>query len=411
MSKLSIVKCIPEKNLECSKEILNNFKNHNWVYLAPPKDHTKISSLSNLPSGEGIIISSGGSTGGPNLCFQSIKNLTDSALSTGKWLKKHGLNPKECIILNSLPLHHVSGFMPWWRHQTWGTKHHWISHSMMHEPIELEKFSQALTNKYRSPLITSLVPTQLLSLIDNRYGLKWLQSLSIIWVGGAHISKDLAEKARREAINLAPCYGTTETVAMVTCLCPKDFLKGSDSVGFPLEDVTIEINNRNLLKIKTSRIAISKWQKNKSKSITDSNGWWEAGDLAQYVTLNNKKAIQILGRRDSAINSGGETIFPENIEMDLMKIISKNQIPIKDIFVLGVEDTKWGQRLVSLIRFNEKNISSYHIVSLLTDLIQDWQPSKKPIAWYDCPTLSRNTNRKWEIKKWQRWVALNTPIN
>ena len=106
----------------------------------------------------------------------------------------------------------------------------------------------------------------------------------------------------------------------MTCLSPKDFLKGSNTVGFPLEDVEIEINKRNSLKIKTSRIATSKWKNDKFESIADSNGWWEAGDLAQYITLDNRTAIQILGRRDSAINSGGETIFPEDIEMELMKI-------------------------------------------------------------------------------------------
>jgi len=411
MTKLAVVKCVPQKKLECSKEILKNFEKHHWVFLAPPKDQTKISISSTLPKGEGIIISSGGSIGGTNLCFQSINNLTNSALATGKWLENHGLNPKECIILNSLPLHHVSGFMPWWRHQTWGAQHYWISHSMMHEPIQLEKFSEKLTHRYRRPLITSLVPTQLLSLIDNHYGLKWLQSLAIIWVGGASIPTDLADKARKMSINLAPCYGATETAAMVTCLSPRDFLNGSNSVGFPLEDVDIDINKRNLLKIKTSRIAISKWQKNKLAPITNSNGWWEAGDLAQYVTLNNKKALQILGRRDSAINSGGETIFPEDVEIKLMKIISTNQIPIKDIFVLGVSDQKWGQSLVALIRFNKKEINKYEIISLLTHLIKDWQASKKPLNWYDCPILSRNINEKWEVSKWQNWIEFNTPIN
>ncbi len=87
MSKLAVVKCIPEKHLECSKEILKNIENHNWVYLAPPKDQTKIPTSSTLPEGEGIIISSGGSTGGPNFCLQSIQNLTSSALATGQWLK------------------------------------------------------------------------------------------------------------------------------------------------------------------------------------------------------------------------------------------------------------------------------------------------------------------------------------
>ena len=133
--------------------------------------------------------------------------------------------------------------------------------------------------------------------------------------------------------------------------------------------------------------------------------------MAQYITLNNRKAIQILGRRDSAINSGGETIFPEDIEMKLMHIISKNEIQIKDIFVLGVNDQKWGQRLVALIRFKEKEINRDTVVSLLTKLIKDWQPSKKPLNWYDCPKLSRNTNGKWEIDKWKNWKAVNTPID
>ena len=97
--------------------------------------------------------------------------------------------------------------------------------------------------------------------------------------------------------------------------------------------------------------------------------------------------------------------------MELMKIISKNQIPIKDIFVLGVSDKKWGQRLVALTKFKEKGINRYPIISLLTDLIEDWQPSQKPLNWYDCPKLSRNINKKWELKKWQDWIAFNRPIN
>ena len=56
MTKLAVVKCIPEKNLECSKDILKNFEKHNWVYLARPKDQSKISTSSTLPEGGGIII-------------------------------------------------------------------------------------------------------------------------------------------------------------------------------------------------------------------------------------------------------------------------------------------------------------------------------------------------------------------
>ena len=49
MTKIAVVECIPEKNLDCSKEILKNFEKHNWVYLAPPKDQKKIPTSSTLP--------------------------------------------------------------------------------------------------------------------------------------------------------------------------------------------------------------------------------------------------------------------------------------------------------------------------------------------------------------------------
>ena len=97
--------------------------------------------------------------------------------------------------------------------------------------------------------------------------------------------------------------------------------------------------------------------------------------------------------------------------MELMKIISKNQIPIKDIFVLGVSDKKWGQRLVALTKFKEKKLNKYPIILQLTNFIEDWQPSQKPMNWYDCPKLSRNINKKWDIKKWQDWIGFNKPIN
>ena len=97
--------------------------------------------------------------------------------------------------------------------------------------------------------------------------------------------------------------------------------------------------------------------------------------------------------------------------MELTKIIRKNQLPIKEIFVLGVSDEKWGQRLVVLTKFKKKGMNKYLVISLLTNLIEDWQPYKKPLNWYDCPTLTRNVNQKWEIKKWQAWVAFNRPIN
>ena len=79
---------------------------------------------------------------------------------------------------------------------------------------------------YKRHLITSLVPTQLYRLLSTEKGIKWLKLFELIWVGGASISDKLIKISRKEKINLAPCYGSTETAAMVTSLKPDEFLKG-----------------------------------------------------------------------------------------------------------------------------------------------------------------------------------------
>ncbi len=410
MSRFSVVKCDPHKKNDCTKKIIKAFEKNIWVELLPPTGLEASIPSSSLPSGSGIIISSSGSIGGPHFCLQPIENLNQSAFTTGNWLKAQGLNPKECLILNSLPLHHVSGFMPWWRHLIWDAKHHWISPSLIHQPFQLERYCRELTTNRSESIITSLVPTQLKSLINDPYGSKWLQSLSLIWVGGSSIPAEIAEKARNKSIKLAPCYGATETAAMVTALSPKDFLTGNNSVGSALEDIEIKINKSNLLKIKTSRLAISKWKNDQFESITDSKGWWEAGDLGEYLTTNNEQSLKILGRRDSAINSGGETVFPEQLQLQLMDIIVKNKVQVKEVFLLGTDDKKWGQRITALIRFKEKETNKLKVISFINQLIKDWEPAKKPSNWYDCPELSRNINEKWEVDKWRNWLLSRDPI-
>ena len=48
MKKLALIKCDPEKKLECTEEISKALKTHNWIQLLPPKGERKISSLLSL---------------------------------------------------------------------------------------------------------------------------------------------------------------------------------------------------------------------------------------------------------------------------------------------------------------------------------------------------------------------------
>jgi len=86
-----------------------------------------------------------------------------------------------------------------------------------------------------------LVPTQLARLLAHPDGVAFLQQLQLIWIGGAALPAPLAEQARVLQLPLAPCYGSTETAAMVAALPPERFLAGEPGCGDPLMDVELRL--------------------------------------------------------------------------------------------------------------------------------------------------------------------------
>jgi O-succinylbenzoic acid--CoA ligase len=79
------------------------------------------------------------------------------------------------------------------------------------------------------PVLISLVPTQLARLMAVPQARAWLRQLAVVWVGGAALPEALAAQARSAGIRLAPCYGATETAAMVSALPPGQFLAGAEN--------------------------------------------------------------------------------------------------------------------------------------------------------------------------------------
>ncbi len=391
-----------EENIQVISHALNK---GSWIYLAPHQDRALSIPEGVLPQGPGFILNSGGSSNGPHQCLHPSSHLDQSAIATGKWLKKLGINPQQCLILNALPLHHVSGLMPWWRSQLWGAKHLWMHPSSIKDPKKLETLSQDLLEKYTQPKLISLVPTQLQRLLSHTIGIKWLQCFSLIWIGGAALSNDLAEKARKERIRLAPCYGTTETAAMVSALNPDDFLNGANNCGVPLNDVELKISKDGTLKIKTQRLCKARWHKDHLEDPRDTNGWWKTEDIAKFIFDNHLPNLLIQGRKDTAIISGGETVYPENLEERLLRDARSRKLPLEKVLFIPIADHEWGQRIVGLISWSQTTTKKINPIQIVRSLVKDWLPAEKPIEWYECPDLKQNESGKWERRKWENWLS------
>ena len=76
-----------------------------WVPLSPGADAAPVDLL---PPGPGVLVRSGGSSGGSRCCAQPSLHLDRSAAATAHWLTGIGVDPASTLLLNPLPLAHVS---------------------------------------------------------------------------------------------------------------------------------------------------------------------------------------------------------------------------------------------------------------------------------------------------------------
>jgi fatty-acyl-CoA synthase len=103
---------------------------------------------------------------------------------------------------------------------------------------------------------------------------------------------------------------------------------------------------------------------------TDADGrrWVVPGDFA---TVDEDGGITLLGRGSQCINTGGEKVYPEEVESVL-----KAHPAVYDALVVGIPDERFGERVAAVIQLREGKI---------TDLESLQQHSRTKLAGYKIP--------------------------
>ena len=98
---------------------------------------------------------------------------------------------------------------------------------------------------------------------------------------------------------------------------------------------------------------------------TDSQGWFDTGDLAR---IDHRGNLTITGRAKDLIKSGGEWINPAEIEA---AICTLPQVSLAA--VIGRKDQKWGERPILLVELRDNNhISDRELLAPLQDRVASW---------------------------------------
>ena len=409
MGSLRILRCDPAQPGQAAAALEADLDDRVWVHLlgsaAQPEPQVLEPDVLNWPSGPGLVLSTGGSSGGRQLCLHPSSNLDRSAQACGMWLEKIGLEPASTLVWNPLPFQHVSGLMPWWRARLWSAAYAWIPPDLIKQPELLLNHSLRHPGWKRRPMVLSLVPTQLRRLLADPAGRSWLAEMAVIWVGGAALPADLVNQSRDLGIRLAPCYGATETAAMVTAQAPRDFLAGQGGCGRSLDGVRLQLNQQGALAVHCDRLAVARLDEAGGLcAVTDAQGWWHSADLAELEGSPTDPQLHLLGRLDGAIQSGGVTVFPAQLERRLLMDARQQGLPLDAVLLLGLANREWGERLVALIRWSSVEPPSDGF-ECLRRLVSNWPAPERPLHWVQCQELECSAAGKWERARWQQWLA------
>ncbi|MGH3270904.1 MAG: AMP-binding protein [Trebonia sp.] len=168
----------------------------------------------------------------------------------------------------------------------------------------------------------SVVPTQLVRLLDEPGGAAALAEFAAVLVGGAAAAAGLLDRARAAGVRVVTTYGMSETCGG----CVYD--------GVPLAGVAVRAAGDGLLRISGPVLM------NRYRGCPDLGDEFVTADLG-YVRDGR---VVVRGRADDVINTGGHKVVPGEVAAVLESCPG-----VLEVVVVGRADPEWGQRVTAVV--------------------------------------------------------------
>ena len=277
------------------------------------------------------IMYTSGTTGKPKGVLQTFGNHFYSAVSSALNLGLSSADKWLCVA----PIFHISGFSIIMRGLIYGMTVRLV------EKFRAEEIERILANE--TVTIMSVVPFMLKKLIQqqNKTNTHYNSAFRCMLLGGGTIDRETLEICLQRSIPVVQCYGMTETCSQIVALRSVDALLKLGSVGQPLFSTQLKLSKDGEILLKTPALTpgyLNLPDKLPSKMI---DGWYRTGDIGH---LDKEGYLYIDGRADEMLISGGENIFPQEVEQ-----VYQRYPQINEVAVVGQNDSVWGQVPVAFV--------------------------------------------------------------
>jgi fatty-acyl-CoA synthase len=226
-----------------------------------------------------------------------------------------------------------------------------------------------------------------------------LPSLKITSLSGSALPGELAiEWMDRFGDNVYNLYGSTE-VAYATVATPEDLRAAPGTAGKPPRGTVIRLYDENGEEVPQGQVgrifvgnemAMEGYTGGGGKEMID--GLYSSGDVG-HIDENGRLFID--GRDDEMIVSGGENVFPREVE-DLLA----DHEGVAEVAVVGVEDEEFGQRLKAFVVVHAgAELSSQEVVAHVKARLASFKAPREVVFLEELPRNATGKVLKRELRE------------
>lgn len=268
-----------------------------------------------------IVLGTSGSSGARKWVQLSAAALSASAAATHTRLG----GPGQWLL--ALPAEHVAGLQVLVRASVTGRQAAVLDLRGGFDPAAFSAAAQELAGKAERRY-TALVPTQLARLLDTDPAP--LAGLDAVLLGGAATPERLLRRAHAAGVRVVTTYGMTETAGG----CVYD--------GWPLDGIQLRLSGAaGNVELAGPMLASGYLNAPEETAQAFREGWFRTCDIGRF---DPQGRLQVLGRADDVIVTGGLNVAPAEVEAILTGLPG-----VAAACVVGLPDPEWGERVTAVV--------------------------------------------------------------
>jgi len=349
--------------------------------------------LAGRDADDALIVYTSGTTGKPKGAVLTQEGLIWNAYNA---IAAHDMGQQD-HALNALPMFHVGGL------------------NIQGLPVLVAGARVTLHRRFdpaqwladvakQRPTLSVLVPAMMAAIIAHP---DWrhadLSSLRMIHAGSMIVPDSLIQAFHVRGIPVGQIYGSTETAPLATVLLREDAQTRLGSAGKPALHCEVRLVAERAgtehategvgeIWVRGPNVMRGYWNAPEATQAALLDGWYRSGDLARR---DADGFYWIVGRSKDVIISGGENIYPAELENVLADCPQ-----IAEAAVIGLADAKWGEAACAcIVRAPGVTLDKAGVLALFQDRLARYKHPRRVLFMDSLPKTAMGKVQKFELRK------------